>query len=142
MLVEDRRTDSSDAILHHKIVAVVGQCVSRGVVVKSRRNPADAAAFRSSLGAYLIESNFLHAYSVFCFWICFIDFLDMKALEIDRLLLSSRRHHSPGYKWFSTSGDDDDHDNRDNSDANGGEAKRPRFRKKKCQRHQDQDHDP
>jgi len=66
------------------IVSVVGQCVSRGVVVKSRDDRADAAAFRSSLGAYLIESNFLHAYSVFCFWICFIQFLDMKSLEVDR----------------------------------------------------------
>ena len=90
MLVEDRRTDGSDAVLHHKIVAIIGQCVSRGVVVKPRHNPADAAAFRSGLGAYLIESNFRDAYAVFCLRICFIQILDMKALEIDRLLLKRR----------------------------------------------------
>src|SRR5882724_4448931 len=46
ILLENRRTDSSDAVLHHKIVAVVGQGISRGVVVKSRHDPAHAAAFR------------------------------------------------------------------------------------------------
>ena len=105
-------------------------------------NRADAAAFRSGLGAYLIESNFPHAYAVFCLRICFIHILDMKALEIDRFLLSGRRRRSPRYRRFSAIGIDDDHDNRDNGDANGGEAKRPCFWKKKCQRHQDQDHDP
>ena len=64
MLLEDRRTDGSDAVLHHKVVTVVGQCVSRGVVVKSRHNRADAAAFRSWLTVYLIESNFRDSYAI------------------------------------------------------------------------------
>ena len=87
MLVEDRRTDGFDAILHQKIVTVVGQCVRRGIVVQSRHNRADAAAVPApSLGAYLIESNLrgmrmrLRAPDL-----RLSTFLDMKALEIDRL---------------------------------------------------------
>src|ERR1700728_2189368 len=142
MLIEDRRTDRSDAILHHQIVAVVSQCVSRGVVVEPRDDRADAAAFRSSLGAYLIEPNLLKAYAVFCFWICLIQFLDMKSLEVDRLFLNGGLHHIPQRQRFAALGDEDDCDYRDNGDANCGEAKRPSLRKKERQRHQDQDHYP
>ncbi len=142
MLVEDRRADGSDAVLHHKIVAVVGQCVSRGVVVKSRHDRADAAALHSRLGAYLIESNLRDAYAVFCLRICFIQILNMKALEIDRLLRNGRRRRGSQWNRFSALGKDDDDDNRDNGDANGREAKRSSFRKLKGQRHQDEDQNP
>src|SRR5471030_1292542 len=120
MLVENCRTDSSDAILRHQIIPVGGQSVSRGVVVKSRDDRTDAAAFRSSFGTYLIESNFLRAYAVFCLRICLIQFLDKKSLEVDRLFLNGGRRRSPQCRWFAALGDDDDRDDRDNRDANCG----------------------
>src|SRR5208337_1725990 len=101
MLVEDGGTDGFDAILHPEIVAVVGQCGSCGVVVKPRDNPADAAALRSFNGAYLLESDFPDAYAVFCIRICFIQFLDMESLEVDRFLLNGRCRSRFGCKWFS-----------------------------------------
>src|SRR5271154_1054509 len=101
MLVEDRRTDRSDAILYHQIIPVVGQSVSRGVVVQARDDRADAAAFRSSLDVYLIESNFSRAYAFFRFGICFIQFLNMKLLEINRLSLNGGRRRSHRRKGFA-----------------------------------------
>src|SRR5580698_10635879 len=119
MLLEDRGAGPSDAVLHHKIVAVVGQCESRGVVVKPRHNPADAAAFRSRLGAYLIESNFRNAYAVFCLRIRLVQILDVKTLEIDRLLLNRRRHRGNRRNRICARGNDDDDDDRKNGHANG-----------------------
>src|SRR5271168_4057462 len=110
------------------MVAIVCQCVNRGVIVKARDDLAGAAALCARLGAYLIKSNFLHMYAVFCLRICFIQFLDMKLLEVDRFLLNRGRRRSLQWKWFSTLGDDDDRDNRNNRDANCGEAKRLSFR--------------
>src|SRR3984885_16009650 len=124
MLVEDRRTDGSDAVLHHEIVAVVGQCVSRRVVVQSRNNRADAAAFRSGLGVYLIESNFRKGYAVLCLRIRFVQFLDTEALETDRFFLDGPRCRGNECNRFSALGKDDDANNRDNGHGNGGEAKR------------------
>ena len=57
MLVEDRRADRSDAILNDQIIAVVGQCVSRGVVVKSRDDRADTAAVRSGFGTCFLDGG-------------------------------------------------------------------------------------
>src|SRR5580704_18614446 len=124
MLVEDRRTDGSDAVLHHQIVAEVGQCVSRGVVVKPRHNRGDAATFRSGLGVYLIESNLRDAYAVLGLRIYLVQFLDLKSLEIDRLFLNGRRRRGNQPNRFSAFGKDDDANNRDNGHGNGREAKR------------------
>src|SRR5271167_3161110 len=142
MLVEDRRTDGSDAILHREIVAIVGQCISQGAVVESRHNRTEAAAFCSSHGAYLIESNFLHAYATFCFGIFFVQFIDMKSLKVDWFLLNSGRRRSSQYNWLSVFGNEDDRDDCENRDANCGKTERPRFREKKRQRDQDQYDDP
>ncbi len=142
MLVEDCCTDRSHAVLHDQIVPKVGQCVSRGVVVEARHNRADAAALRSGLGTNLIESNCPNGYTVPSFRIRFIQFLDMKALEVDRLLLNGGRCGSAESDWFAAPGDDDDRDNRNNCNANGGETERSSFRKKERQRDQDQNHYP
>src|SRR5258708_6229734 len=117
MLVKHRRADGSDAILHHEIVAIVGQCVGGGVVVKARLNLADAGALCSRLGAYLIESNFLHAYAFFCLRIFLIQFVDMKSLEVDWFSLNGGRRRSPECEWLSALDDDDDRDNRNNGDG-------------------------
>src|SRR5579863_10445850 len=141
MLIEYRRTDARNAVLHHEIVAVVGQGVRR-VIVKPRHYFAEAAAFSAGLGADLTEANFCDAYAVFCLWIGFIQILDMETLEIERLLRNDRRRRGPEGNRFSSPGNDDNKNNRPDGDANRGQAEGTSFRKEKRQSHQDQDHDP